>query len=387
MARKKVVTTTVDDDAAAGDTELLPVGVADADEDLAADRDMVDELKTLAGDDGVKWTVHKIATKPGDKSGWCADYQTGELSLQGIRDTFGGGRYKIRGTRLSGGQYVASRTLEIVDMPKAEIAPGAQGGQDIAAILAAVKPGTDAGMMPLLLEMIKSNTQQMTALFQGMNNRPAEKQTSAMELVTLIKALQPDKGDEKSGVDMLLEGLRLGRELGGGGGGADWMDLARTGLEAIKPAIEAQAQARGAAPAALPAPVQAALPNPHPAAAPAPPGQPQPAGADPMIQQLNWLRSQVNLLVGQAAKHAAGKGGDPELYAEIMLDNLPAFITPEALLERISAPDALTQLASIDARVNQFVPWFTQFRQAVMDFFIEDETPGEEPPAEGAPPH
>lgn len=98
-----------------------------------------------------------------------------------------------------------------------------------------------------------------------------------------------------------------------------------------------------------------------------------------MMQQLAWLRAQVASLSNQAAKHAAsgGRSGDPELYAEIVLDNLPPYIPAEMLFQRLSAPDALDQLATLDARVTQYRPWFDAFRQAVLDSFSPDDGAGE----------
>lgn len=367
MARKKVVTTEETD---GDEAELLSPGVpAQADFEPDPDMDVIEELKALAGDDGVKWIVHKISTKPGERGGWCAEYQTGELSLSGLRDTFGGGRYKIQGRGISGGRIIAQRTLDVIDTPKPPGANGgANGGIDVAALAAALKPGDNA-MLPLLLKMMESNTQQMTALFNGLNRQSDNKQPSAMELVALIKALQPEKRDgEESAVALLLKGLDLGREMGGGG--TDWMDLAKSGLGLVKPLVEAQARA---APA-LPAPVAPPAVTPPALAPPAQSAQPAPTnGVDPMLQQLGWLKAQLNNLVIQAAKHNAGRGGDPELYADIVLDNLPPYIDPEQLYARLAAEDALAQLVQVDARVNQYLPWFAAFRQAILDSFAPEE--------------
>ncbi len=74
--------------------------------------------------------------------------------------------------------------------------------------------------------------------------------------------------------------------------------------------------------------------SPQPPAPPARPALPAPAttGAattfpvtapgDPMFQKLQWLKAQLGALLNQAAR-----GKDPELYAEVMLDNLPTFVT------------------------------------------------------------
>lgn len=361
MARKKIVTT---EESEGDETELLPPdALIGRDPEILADLDVIEELKTLAGDDGVKWIVHKISSKPGEKGGWCAEYQTGELSLAGIRDTFGGGRYKIQGRRISGGQVVTQRTLEIVEAPKP---PGLNGGAglDVAALATALKPG-DSGMtvmLPLLLKMIESQGAQTAAMMNAMASRPAEK-SNLTEILALINATRPK--ERNSDVNILLEGLKLGREFGGGGE-TGMMDIAAKGLDMIRPMIAAQAKA------APPPPVRAALPPPAPAAAPieAPAPTPPVTGVDPMLQKINWLRHQVNVLCYQAQRDS-----DPELYASVMLDNLPAYLTETEIYERISAADAVAQLAQLDARVTAHAAWFERFRQAVIAEFTEDEPP------------
>ena len=93
-----------------------------------------------------------------------------------------------------------------------------------------------------------------------------------------------------------------------------------------------------------------------------------------MLQQLNWLRHQVNVLV-----HQAMKGGDPQLYAAVMLDNLPDFLTEEDIYQRMRSPSAVNDLAKFDPRVNQYTDWFDKFRTAVLaEFEDEDVPPGPE---------
>jgi hypothetical protein len=77
-----------------------------------------------------------------------------------------------------------------------------------------------------------------------------------------------------------------------------------------------------------------------------------------MLQQLQWLRGTLTQLMVQAQK----PGSSPRLYGEVVLDNLPPFIDPKALLERLEADTWLQQLAQVDARVSQHQEWFQRFR-------------------------
>lgn len=80
-----------------------------------------------------------------------------------------------------------------------------------------------------------------------------------------------------------------------------------------------------------------------------------------MLEQLAWLRATVDQLVLQAAK-----GGSPRLYAEVTLDNLPAGVTSELLLQFIGAEDWWSKLQGLDARVKPYEQWFVAYRSCVL---------------------
>ena len=109
-------------------------------------------------------------------------------------------------------------------------------------------------------------------------------------------------------------------------------------------------------PVELPAAVQSEAP-------PAPSQEEQ-----PVLQKLQFVRAQINALLVQAARDR-----DPELYAAVMLDNLPDFITEDEILERFSAPDAIDTLIGLDSRVGQYRQWFEEFRRAVIAGFDTEE--------------
>ena len=346
------------------------------------ENDALSELRGLGVDGEYKFTVSRVARKPGEQSGYCATYQAGDLSLDAIRDQFGGGKYKVRVTD-SAGRYVANRTLEIMDVPKKDapavaaaqpfVMPQGPDMQGIAALLQAVKPGADASssIMPLILAMMESQGK----MFAAMMNRPQPESMKPMELIALMKATQTESKSDP--VALLLQGLELGKSLAGGED-TSFMGVAKTGLEALMPLIQQQANQQ---PAAAPAPVRRipappvvsslqppdkALAAAHGTTEPAAPVQ-ETANVD-IIRKVQWIRSQTAALVAQAAR-----GKDPALYAEVMLDNLPPFITADEVFERFNAPDAVAQLAQVDSRVTQFAEWFERFRGEVLGMLTDED--------------
>jgi hypothetical protein len=336
------------------------------DEDEDAENDVIAELRGMGAGDGYRYRVNKLSGKPGEASGYCATYDAGDLSLDAIREQFGGGKYRIRVVD-QGGKYIGNATVEIVGLPKpaAPVTPAAAPVHDlggIAEIIAAMRPpAPDAAAGDRVTTMLLAMMENQGKMFQAMMSR--DKGPSITEILALV---QNKGGGDKSQVELLLEGLKLGRELGGDGGGSE-LDVANKGLDVLGQLIAQkqteQAPAVPMAPRALPAPATAATPA-------------APAGGQDMglIQKLNWLRAQATALVGQAKRQK-----NPELYAEVMLDNLPPFITAEEILQRLQAPDAVAQLAQLNAEVSQYAEWFEDFRQSVIELLTATPEPETDP--------
>lgn len=98
-----------------------------------------------------------------------------------------------------------------------------------------------------------------------------------------------------------------------------------------------------------------------------------------MMQKLMWIRQLTQTLIVHAIKDHS-----PDTYAEVVLDNLPPFITEQEILERLTPDNAVAQLARLNPQVTEYAPWFEQFRVAVLDMLSDDpEEPA--PPADVAP--
>lgn len=355
MGRKKVVT----------EETFEPGEKADNAEILLADPNapIEDELAGLLGaddSDDVKYTVHKMPTKPGERVGYCNTYTRGDLSLDTIRSTFGGGQYRITG-RDGKNQYVTSKQVTIVDLPKAPGLASAGTSADLAAVLQAAKG--DGSGMAMMMQVLKSQGDMVAALL----SRPQEKGPSIMEIIAMMKTLQPEKDSGSEAVKMLMQGLTLGKEIGGGGE-TGMLDVAKQGLEMLAPLVANQAK--------NPAPVRVPRPNGH---APQPaqlPQSPPPMNAapvvqapqgNPMMQKLMWIRQLTQTLIVHAIKDHS-----PDTYAEVVLDNLPPFITEQEILERLTPDNAVAQLAQLNPQVTEYAPWFEQFRVAVLDMLSDE---------------
>src|SRR5712672_2921548 len=245
MARKKTTTTVV---TSTGDGDEIAGLAGDAE---VAERDPIAELLDMADDDGITYTVTKLSGKIGEAVGYCGKFNRDEITLDAIRDRWGGGKYKIRGTKPNG-TFAGGRTVDILGTltpPVAAVAAAtpAPSITELAGFLAAGKGDTNA----LLLAFIKSQGDMVTALLA----RPppvVPPGPSFTEILALIKETRPEKEKGTDAVALLLQGLELGQKLGGGE--TSLTDIAGKGLEMIAPLIAAKAAEKDAAAQVEPAP-------------------------------------------------------------------------------------------------------------------------------------
>lgn len=355
------------------------------------DDDAIAKLKELGDGSDARYEVRR--TSPADLAGYCCTYSQDELTLERLQEEHGAGKYNIRGRR-GDGAFLPSVSVQIAPLPKhkqpapapAPVHTGSVMGE-LAPLLTAMKDSTD--------RQVNMLTNLLTALIQRPDPKP-EKGPDALALITaLVPVLRPPKTDSAAdSVKLLLQGIELGKELGGGDG--DGMaGLLGKGLDTVKTlatlprgAARRPAPARVAAPAA-PAGAAGTVPAlepPQPAAAAAPVVTEAPAaaadeatdanGADASI--LQWLDNQVRLLV-----HQAKADKDPELYAELFLDNLPPGLDEGIVYAQLTEPDALDKLAAFNGEVLELRDWFEDFRGEVLRLITEN---AEQPGAQIMPP-
>lgn len=323
------------------------------------DQDELSALLELGGENEIKWQVSKLSQP---NAGFCTDYSSGELSLSRIQDEWGGGQYRIKGTDTRG-RFVGQRTIRIADKAKPQQQQAQQPQQDLQALL-----------YKTMLDGAQRQADMLQNLLITMIQRP-EKTTAAPDPIAMIAALkdimQPAPAPKDNGIDTLLKGLELGKELAGGGdgGGGDWSSVIGKGLDTFKPLLvegmkqqqaqQAPAMGTHQAPRTLPAPAAsgATVNN----------QEGQNVNIVQMAKVLPWMQQQVRALV-----HQASRGKDPALYAEVFMDNLPEFVTVELIVERFNQESALDDLAAINSGVLNYREWFEAFRVEVLELISAD---------------
>jgi hypothetical protein len=158
------------------------------------------------------------------------------------------------------------------------------------------------------------------------------------------QSMSPDKV-----MELVMKGMELAKETGGGGGD-DWTGVAAKAIDVLGEPLAMLMQTSAIAPAAAPAAVSTATVQRQPVTVVKP-------MMNPMVKQY------VSFLVGKAAK-----GADPDLYADLVLDNVPETLVRQFMDD----PDPVAKLAVFDARVAQHAEWFRDLGQACMEALNAD---------------
>ena len=80
-----------------------------------------------------------------------------------------------------------------------------------------------------------------------------------------------------------------------------------------------------------------------------------------------WLKGQVEKFLPVAQRNR-----DPELYANVLLEELPEDQDPATLMQFIERPDWFDWLKSLDPRVANFPQWFAQLRAHLIRYLKEE---------------
>jgi hypothetical protein len=359
--------------------------------------DFADVLADLAGGSEAKCEIRR--TSPAEFAGYCCTYAASEMSLDRLAEEWGGGKFNVR-VRDSKGVFRGSTSVQIAG--KAKFRSDNQTTPVAAAATVQAMPDIGA-IMKAAMDSQKPQIDMLTSLVTALIQKPTptvEKGPDVLEIIgQLAPILKPERAsDSGDAVKMLLQGIELGKEFAGGGDGGEpsMMGIASKGLEFVTKmaaAAPARPRPRPQAPRpALAAPVASAVPVAQPAAQPVVSDEPvdivNPQDP-PMLKLLNWIRQQTTLLCYQAARNK-----DPELYADLFLDNIPADVSLDVIYEQMSDPNALENLAQINPDVRKFPEWMERFRQHVLAGLVDDEQPapagdagpGESGPDAGGPP-
>jgi hypothetical protein len=376
MARR-TVQLTIPADAVSGDTpgETIDGEIeTDAERDAQrAERDASDDiLSTLTKLDTAgeaRWQV--VRTMPSENEGYVCHLTTAELSLETIKKRCGPGTYRVTGFNAKG-QYIKRQTVTIAK--EADSGPGTslvpvanQGVSDWMAFFERQKMqqkeevkfwlGLLLPVLPMILNLFQrreSGIGEMVTALKGLKgmtdgDNPLDQLSKTKQLIELVKSMTPEGKDT----------------------GSTWPDIIRDlagGVTQALPNIASVLATRRAQPA-QPAGVMAGIPPENIVTPQAPQtATPQNEG-DPMLALMGWLNAQLPGLIVRAQRNS-----DPDAYAYVMLDNLPAGADPVQLYQFIQRPDWWDFLKSVNPGVAPHEAWFTEFRRSIMRH-IEDASP------------
>lgn len=358
---------------------------ADADEiELIEDADLMRVLQELDNPDDITWRVTRIwPATPGER-GFLDTLTSTELTLQYMRDTYGAGKYHLKGMR-SDGTFAKHATVHIARTRNTENKQPAQDqGQ---------KPPAQMGMFEFMTMMRESEARSselmlrwgaiiapiagplLTALITRPPPQlpPMPTMNDFASMAANLKELLKDDKRTPDNTEQLIKLLGVLKDYGPGGEkggeGSNWLDFGRDVLDTLKPGLQGLAarlaterKERTQQPTQQRLPPALQVP---PAAAPTQPPSPATTGAQPaatpeggdMLQLLNWLKGTLRNLIRQAAANK-----DPSLYAEVALDNVPQGTDPAKLLEYLNRDDWWEVLSAFVPDVAPYKGWFTEFR-------------------------
>jgi hypothetical protein len=351
----------------------------------------VDELRA-AGSGDVVFIVNRIT--PVESKGYCGKIPISKFDLEAMKTLYGPGRYMVQikgpkgflpgggpveiaptpeAAKSTGGEFASylelmdrreterrTRTDDWIKLAMASAAPiiaawvarPATGGTDIAALVMALKPSPGPSLADLSTAMVNMKTL----------SEPKETGGTVDTVLKVFEAAQSMMGD---------------KEDSGKPGSSSWIDVIRdlikSAPDAIKPMLEARMAAMQAARGG-PAPVQQNPPqiqNPRPV-------QPVPQ-TTPAPKDANMLEMFMPLIKANLAKVAgwAEKNRDPQIYADVLVDELPdnfgSYIPLSDVFGYLNHAQWFETIVTLEPRLKDYKDWCDECRLAVIEIMKEFE--------------
>lgn len=308
-----------------------------------------------------RWHLSRaIYRGPGGlKRDWetCTSYPAGvgALTADGIRDDWGPGTYLAQLRAAPGaGRSGAVRKTRIFHVA----APRVSGTPNQAAAV----PGGD--LVAVLRQLAEQQQRSFEHLAQLLSARPPAASVDPAAMLDLAMRMadrMTPPRDKDGGFDTVAKWFDLADRFRSGEKGV--YDLVSKGIDTLAPLVDVTVERLGGQ-----APARGNGAEAAPAAAAAGNGQRKPVEAPPMLQLANYLQRQVRYLTGKAAQKSSA-----QLYAEVVLDNMPEGVTEEQILGALKTPGALDRVFSMlsnDDRVAAQAQraWFEELVREMIDF-------------------
>lgn len=351
-------------------------------------------LQQLENQDGARFQITRIAPK--EFYGFVGEILPAEFTPETIRNLFGPGTYRCQAIGpnnlfIEGGGRITIGPPSSLRAPSTPATPTSGAAPDVSVLLTRMdeqraqreREHSDRMMRwaailspilaPAITKMLGGNTV-----------------NDVMTLMTKARELNGDGASGGDRLDTFLQALEYARKTNPEGGGDTWLGFARESLDIVKPALSnlltsSRTGVAGTAPSSASRPSIAHLPGSSATPAP-PPGNvstappasstPLPASneSDPMLRHLAWFRGTLEQLVFQARK-----SGNPVLYAEVILDNLPAGLSQADLRAALARQDWWSVLCTFYPAVEPYEGWLSLFRKEVLEMLGEPHSPPDPP--------
>lgn len=339
---KKTITTTEEVD-----------GIEEGEAREKLDDDVIRALTELDGAEEIRWQVHRVSNP---NPGFCPpEMSTSELSLHQIATLHGPGRYRIKGIKQDGTYYKSARVTIAESMKKDETAN----------LLAALKGNSNGDNQAILLAMMQQNTAIVSAALAKPERASSIPWAAIVTASPLFLAAVKDffkNTSSDDAMEKLVKQLALVEKLRGDDKkeGSNWTDIIRDAL----PSLQAMVSRPGGNSAQPVQHIHARVTNPPPATV-SDSGTviETPEAVEPTIEMLGqqWLDKKISELVQNASENK-----NPELRAEVFVDDMPAYIPESLVLRLLNNDDWFQQLSLLNSAVIPYSGWFTEFRECLI---------------------
>lgn len=304
--------------------------------------------------------------------------------MERCRDQHGTGDYRMHVRE--GRRLVANRSFSVEAPAKPEPVQPQQFG--VAELMAMMTKQNEN------MQTMFASTLTAIASMGARDNTPAvdpvAQQTALIEGVRAMREIAAPADTGPSGVEMLIRGLELAKDMAPKTGETNANDIFLKALEAF-PALAQAGRGGGAHPMQPRAPgAHPMMPGPRPGQptkppAPTTPQPPNPTTPPPPQPEAPADDPETVAFIAQARHNLqylcrlASQNKNPELYAEVVIDNMGR----EAVVDFIGHDNALEQLAAIEPAVGLYPGWFAELKEAILTIASEETVPDEGPVEQG----
>lgn len=299
-----------------------------------------------------KIKLHRVLEKKGERE-WLFDILPSELPVMDrVRDEYGGGRYEA--SMFKNGKLFRKFNFNIAT-PRTNYVPPVKSNNDLNSIVAMLMQQQKDQMnefKELILQVAKpaapSNQMDIVGIMTAMAG-----------MFKVFQGMMPQPVNNGNGIELLIKGMEVMKDVQGGNGETGLLDVVK---ELVKsPLIENILQQKvltaptAATPAAAPR-----IAGPAPASPGAPSISATPKTEDENMIRQKFIAGQINQLVMLAKQNK-----DPDLYAEVVLDNLPAFVSENDIKQVLANENIIEDMSKINPEVKNYEQWFLAFKNSV----------------------